>query len=120
MKWLIWRHAPNSCIIALLASVRSGGVFLLFQKRWHYAESVLPASLILILGLGLPSFAQPIKVEKKELVQTKAKVKPTDSATSSKNWTRPISPEAPLVKIETIKRALADAKAKNDLLGTNF
>ena len=93
---------------------------MLFQKRWHYAESVLPASLILILGLGLPSFAQPIKVEKKELVQTKAKVKPTDSATSCKNGTRPISPEAPLVKIETIKRALADAKAKNDLLGTNF
>ena len=93
---------------------------MLSQKRWHSAESVLPASLILILGLSLPSLAQQTKVDTKELIQTKATVKPTDSATSSKNGTRPKSPEAPLVKIETIKRALADAKAKNDLLGTNF
>ncbi len=93
---------------------------MLFQKRGHYFESVLPASLILILGLGLPSFAQPIKAEKRELVQTKARAKPIDSATSANKGTQPKSPKAPLVKIETIKRALADAKAKNDLLFTNF
>lgn len=93
---------------------------MLSQKRWHYFESVLPASLILILGLSLPSLAQQTKVEKKELIQTKAKVKPSDSAPPANNGTQPKSPEAPLVKIETIKRALADAKAKNDLLGTNF
>lgn len=93
---------------------------MLFQQRWHYFESALPASLILILGLSLPSFAQPIKVEKKKLVQAKTKAKPSDSAPSANNGTRPKSPEAPLVKIETIKRALADAKAKNDLLGPNL
>ncbi|MDQ5934296.1 MAG: hypothetical protein QG574_1594 [Cyanobacteriota bacterium erpe_2018_sw_21hr_WHONDRS-SW48-000092_B_bin.40] len=93
---------------------------MLFQKRWHYFESVLPASLILILGLSLPSLAQQTKVEKKELIQTKAKAKPIDSAPPANNGTQPKSPEAPLVKIETIKRALADAKTKNDLLGTNF
>lgn len=93
---------------------------MLFQKRWYYAESVLPASLILILGLGLPSLAQPTKAEKKELIHTKARVKPSDSAPPANNGTQPKSPEAPLVKIETIKRALADAKTKNDLLGTNF
>jgi tetratricopeptide (TPR) repeat protein len=62
------------------------------------------------------------KAEKKELVQTKTKIKakPSDSAASTNKGTQSKSPEAPLVKIETIKRALADAKAKNDLLGPNF
>lgn len=77
------------------------------------------SSLILVLGLSISCFAQSVATNSKKPVKAQINAKGVTGATANKTAVPSKSSTAPVVTIESIRRVLTDAKAKNNLLAAN-